>query len=142
MPSRFSLRCKGSCPPDASAAPISKKRMSQAKEKLAALRAEYEDKLNRGRERTRAGDPREAFRLFARAQDIAEDNDFPWTLTEEQLYGQARIDLPARRGAARGDRSRARATTQTPPRYGRSHGAGFRAAKDTFVSQEQERSRG
>ncbi len=112
------------------------KRLGQAKDKLAALRAEHEDKLNRGRERTRAGDPREAFRLFARAEDIAEDNEFPWTLTEEQLYEQARIDLPA-------PAQRVAAVHEQEPRRKRRRGNTeatelISGGEDTFVSQEQE----
>lgn len=69
------------------------KRLAIAKDRLNAKRLEYEEKLKRALDRLQAGAPREAYQLFARAFDLAEDELFPWSFALQQSFELARAEL-------------------------------------------------
>lgn len=116
------------------------KKQQAAKDQLAKLRAEYENKLRNARESLQRGDSFDAYRAFVRASDIADDQGFPWTFVEEQQLELAKSELPdAKKGVivrAATARKKRRATSAQPQ-----ESEAIIGSVDTFATQEQEISR-
>lgn len=110
------------------------KKLQTAKDKLATAKAEYDDKLKRGKERLRGGDAREAYRLLSRASDLADDNAFAWTFAEQQAFEQARMESPAPKNAS----AQRDADTRRRKRRQVADNEMIVGSVDTFASQEQE----
>ena len=111
------------------------KKLQVARERLAAIKVEFEDKLKRGKERLRGGDAREALRLLSRASELADDNAFAWTFAEQQSLEQARMESPAPKGASAGQRD---ADSRRRKRRQVADNELIVGSVDTFASQEQE----
>ncbi len=111
------------------------KKHKAASAQLAKLRKEYDDKLRLARTAMGKSDAVEAYRALNRANDIANDQGFPWTFLEEQQLELARSELPpAQREASL--KKRRHATSAMPKEE-----QAIVGAVDTFAGQEQEISR-
>ncbi len=123
--------------PPAERGALEKKQKAQ-REQLATLKNEYDDKLRFARAALSRGDALDAYRALSRAYYIAEEQDFAWTLVEEQALELARSDLPPAQGVAvqKQVKKRRRATLMMPREEDAIIGN-----VDTFAQTEQEISR-
>jgi tetratricopeptide (TPR) repeat protein len=117
------------------------KQISEATEQLQKLRVEYENKLRSAKLSLKKGDTFDAYRAYARAADIAEDQGFPWTFVEEQQLELARSELPETKkngasGRSLSTRKKRRATSAQPKEE-----EAIIGAVDSFATTEREISR-